>query len=858
MILLVLADRLSADRFPLHRYVRSIGATVIGVVTGMVWIGLVTQGRAGCSTSPAVIGTIASGVLATAVATHWATRSSPPWTVAAENSGDASAEPLNQSELRSVFVRLVAQVDSWTPIRFRILPFATGTLAVLLVLSTVLPWRELLDPVALGPTASEAGLARSQLWEIPSARNWAVLLCALALATLVCAGLLRRAAAVAAGSVVVAGLASHLLWLPDRLASGVGYRPGVGAWVALGLAVLLVVAGVVGRRGVPVVAGAAVVGVVAGLLLPSATGSPYEPTVVAGVPHRLLDLQGGQLVDRLGMRVSIGTSDPLDSLAGTLDGSPGQWLLGRTGSESSTVFAYDDGVALPQVTLNHGATPPALWGVSDNRMILLAGGELGRPWAILSVPLDLVSADISLSHKNPNGKYYVTPGVDVLATGVGPALSHRNADRSIVIWGATTTWQIPANQLRVGMSLRDFVINPGHGAPGNAVSTGPDGTTAWRTSETGLAIVRRGGVPQQLTGVAPAGCALSSDAASSSLTVDAFAVDVRGNLWLGGGAPTSVITPDGVLRKLPGGAEGVESIEARPDGSVLLGTSPGGGDQILEIPDAAQAATSYPAEPSPEPRCDRRRAVDGATTYTTTVVSPVPMVGATGGVSTQLGLDAAGRLVRVRVPLAARAWAPDGQGGVWWTVVGRGSAETAVHLVRGRTSEVRDPRPVSADQKDASAAAAGDRLVTAVGGGIYNLYSPGGRVTRVKAPGELRELVQLPSGQVCMVLGERLVLVSPSGQSSLLLGGAASGWPISTPGIQASQLTTDGIWFAGPDGKPWVYDGSHLVRVDAPGRVTVIAGPNQGVPQAADDVTVIGRSLYFQLGNDVLRLEATR
>ena len=63
-------------------------------------------------------------------------------------------------------------------------------------------------------------------------------------------------------------------------------------------------------------------------------------------------------------------------------------------------------------------------------------------------------------------------------------------------------------------------------------------------------MLRPGGVPQQLTGVAPAGCLLSKDAASSSLTVEAFAVDVRGNLWLGGSSPTSVITPDGVLREV--------------------------------------------------------------------------------------------------------------------------------------------------------------------------------------------------------------------------------------------------------------------------------------------------------------------
>ncbi|MEV0283772.1 hypothetical protein AB0H36_06570 [Kribbella sp. NPDC050820] len=858
IVLLVLVDRLSADRFRLRRQVRSIGTAAIGVTTVTAWTGFAAQGRPSCATSPAVIGTIVCGTLATAVAAHWATRSTAPWTVPEEGSGEASAEPLNQSELRAVFVRLSDQVDSWTPFRFQLFPFVTGALAVLLVLSTVLPWRELVDPVALGPTAAEAGLARSQLWEIPPARPWAFIVCGLAVATLLSTGLVRRAAAVATGSVVVAGLVSQLLWLPPSLPNGVGYRTAVGAWIALGLGLCLCAAAVLRahRRRLPVLAGAAAVGVLAGLLVPSATEAPYQPSVVAGVPHRLLDLQGGQLVDRLGMRVSIGTSDPLDSVAWTLDGSPGQWLLGRTGSESSTVFAYDD-VALPQVTLNHGPTPPALWGVTDNHVVVLAGGARGQPWAILSVPLDLVTADISLSHKNKDGSYYVTPGVDVLATGIGPALSHRNADRSIVVWGSTTTWQFPANQLRKGIRLADFVVDPGPGAPGNAVSTGPDGTTAWRTSETGLAMARPGGVPQQLTGVAPAGCVLSSDAASSSMTVDAFTVDVRGNVWLGGGAPASVITPDGVLRKLPGGAEGVDSIEARPDGSVLLGTSPGGGDQVLEIPDAASAAASYPAAPPPDPRCDRRKPADGTTTFEATPVPAVPVVGA-AGVSTQLALDATGRLVRVRVPLAARAFAPDGLGGVWWTVVDRRSMESAVHLVGGRTAVVRDPQPVPGSQKGEYAAAAGDRVVSALGGGLYNLYGPGDAVRRVPVKGELRPngLVQLASGQVAMVLGEQLVLVD--NRPTVLLGGSTSGWPVSATGLPAAQLTADGTWFTGPDGKLWGYDGCHLVRVDAPGHVTVIAGPRQGVPQAADHVTVIGQALYFQLGNELIRLQAAR
>ncbi len=674
---------------------------MVAAVTMAAWTGFVQQGRPSCSFSPAVIGTLLCGTLATAVAGYWATQlirrpmTSRPTLL--DDSPNPSAEPLNQSELRALFVQMLDRVANWTPIRGRLMPFATGTLAVLVLLSTVLPWRELRDPVAVG--LAEAGLVRVQLWEIPSARVWALIICALAVAVLATRGLVRRLAAVGCGSATVAGLAAHLLWLPPTLPNGVGYHPGIGAWTALVLAVLLIAAGLLGGR--PLV-WLGTIGAVAGLLAPAATGTPYVPETTAGVPHRMFDLYGGQLVDRLGMRVAIGTSDPLDSFASTLDGSPGQWLLGRTGSESSTVFAYDDGVALPEVTLNHGATAPALWGVSDNHLVLLAGGARGKPWAILSVPLDLAQADISLSHKDPDGKYYVTPGVEVLASGVGPGLSHRNADRSIVVWGGSTTWQIPANQLRPGMRLQDFQINPGAGAPGNAVSSGPDGTTVWRTSDTGLAMARRGGVPQQLTGVASAGCLLSRDAASSSMTVDAFAVDVRGNVWLGGGTPTSVITPDGVLRKLPGGADGISSIEARPDGSVLLGTSPGSGSQILQIPDAASAASTYPAAPDPEPRCDRRKPLRGTTTFRATVLPPIETVDpqqGSPGVSTQLGLDATGKLVRIRLPLAAHSWAPDGQGGVWWTLA---DPERAVHLVRGRAHSAPRTEPLRTRRRTTS------------------------------------------------------------------------------------------------------------------------------------------------------------
>jgi hypothetical protein len=178
------------------------------------------------------------------------------------------------------------------------------------------------------------------------------------------------------------------------------------------------------------------------------------------------------------------------------------------------------------------------------------------------------------------------------------------------------------------------------------------------------------------------------------------------------------------------------------------------------------------------------------------------------------------------------------------------------------TTVVRDKQSVPANQRSQSAGTA-DRLVTTVGEGSYGFYGPGQQVRRIKVDGNLRAhgLALASAGTAAMVLDDRLVSVTRDGKMTTLLGGAATGWPISTgirTGIPSGQWSTDGDWFTGPDGKIWGYDGSHLYRVDGPGRVTVIAGPDQGVPQAADQITVIGPALYFELGTDVVRLEPTR
>jgi hypothetical protein len=239
----------------------------------------------------------------------------------------------------------------------------------------------------------------------------------------------------------------------------------------------------------------------------------------------------------------------------------------------------------------------------------------------------------------------------------------------------------------------------------------------------------------------------------------------------------------------------------------------------------------------------------------------------TAGTSQQLVLDTRGHLSQLRLPNTAQVWAPDGQGGLWWTVSTRSKVGTdlTVHLPgRSRTATVvRDKQSVPSDQRSQSAAATGDLFLTTAGEGSYAFYGPGQQVSRIKVDGNLRAhgLALTSAGAAAMVLDDRLVSITREGRATTLLGGAPTGWPISAgmrAGIPSGQWSTDGDWFTGPDGKIWGYDGSHLYRVDGPGRVTVVAGSDQGVPQAADQVTVIGAALYFELGTDVIRLEPAR
>jgi len=909
-VVIVLLDRIPPSA---HHRARGWAATFLGVLTVAAWTTLLSQGRTGCETSPAVLGTTITGALATLVAALWARRSTDaPQDLVSPSNDDQGPEELNQAELRAAFLQLQGLIPSREADRTARLAPLAGTTAGLLLLSTVLPWREMVDPVALGPGGSEAGLPRFQLWDMSYAGSWPVVIVATALVTIVTAisavlplhsSVLRRvrhgilaAATTATGVVTLAGLASAIMQVPPGLPDGVGYKVAPGAWLAfllgLGLTLLGLTSSVlaVRRRAVGwsvqlvAVVLAAVVGAAAGIVAPAATSPAYEPDRAEGMPHRLLGLQRGQLVDAMGMRVAVSSSNPLTSVAWSFDGEPGSWLLGRTGSDSSTVFALRDGVALPQTTLSHGYRPPTLIGVSADKLLLLSEPSAsGGHWALLAVPLNLVAADISLEHQDSSGAYYVTPGVELLTQGQGEIGLRRSADDTLVLWNAERTWRVPVADLRPGLSLDRFALDLGPGSSGNDLASAADGTVVWRTGARGLGLLRPGEASRQLTGTALEGCPLSSDLAGSGLPYQRFALDTAGNVWLSGdkSVRAAVLTPDGVLRMVPQVVDPVDGIEARPDGSVLLAVSPTGGDQILEITGGATAAAKYRPAPPPPARCDTRDPGTTGTAYEVvrlpappSVTLPVSATGKPGrsaesAVRGVLALDTRGRLVRMRYPLNAQGVAADGQGGLWWGVMDEGNTTetrsyTAVHLPARsqQASSVRDPQPVNPDRQHVRAAAYGDSYVSSLDAGRYGFYGPGIQAKRVayddRVKGEKVSLTR--SGAAGLVLNGRLHSATPDGRLAGLFGGPGTAqWPIWSAvrhGVDPASWSTAGSWFGGPDGRLWGYDGSHLYRVEGAGRVTVLAGPREGVPQAADRVTVIGPALYFELGNDVVRLAA--
>ncbi|MFC0626940.1 hypothetical protein [Kribbella deserti] len=906
----VLLDAMLPERSTQRLRLRGWGAVVLGVLTIFAWGGLVTQGRTNCGSSPAIVGTVTLGLIATVTMIVWARHQEKPVPQLLPGGADAKAEaePLNQAELRVAFVYLQQVLDRLKASHvLRLAPLAAGA-SGLLLLSTVLPWWELVDPVATGTAGSEAGLPRFQLWEMRFTGSWPVVLVATAVTTILAAVIsattpiaryarhaILLAGATATGLVTTTGLLVSVLRFPPRLADGVGYRAGVGAWLALALGLALTVLGLASlvqavrrtSRGWPVqlasVFLAAVVGVTTSLATPTVTEQVSQPETRDGVPHSLLDLRGGLFSDPMGLRVSLGSHNALNSVAWDLDGGPGFWVMGRTGSDTSTVFDLRHGLALPRTSLSHGYSPPILIGVSGGRMLLLTAHARDRRWALLAVPLNLPFADLGLKHRNADGSYYVTPGVERLAQGEGFMRLQSSADSTVTMWNEDRTWRVPLAELRTGLRLDSFAIDLGPGSR-SKLSSAPDGTMAWWNGRQGIAVMRPGRGIEQLTGRSAKGCPVSSDITGSDLGTAAFTVDTGGNIWVSGDAriPAAVLTPDGTLRIVPGLTQRVWEVVARPDGSVVLETRAGRETRLLVIPNAAKAAAHYKAAPPPSDRCRGPVQQASGKPYSGVevpdvpeVVSPVAVDGKPGAPRYHsahglLALDPSGRLVRLQYPQESIVVAPDGEGGLWWGTAERTEAPnprhfTAVHLpARARTAiTVKDPVPAVARRREGSAAAYGDQFVAPMGQDRYGFYGPSGQAKQVPVStndaGSGKPVIGLTSsGAAGIVLQGRLVSVTPDGRQVDLFGGPGeeqwSIWSALKHRIPPDKWSAEGTWFGGPDGRLWGYDGSHLYRVDGVGKVTVIAGPEDGLPQVAYAVTRIGTDLYFEFGDDVLRV----
>ena len=73
-VALVLLDRMLPEQGSARRRSRAWGTTTLGGLTIIGWAGLLSQGRTGCDDSPAVLGTLLLGCLATVIATLWTRR----------------------------------------------------------------------------------------------------------------------------------------------------------------------------------------------------------------------------------------------------------------------------------------------------------------------------------------------------------------------------------------------------------------------------------------------------------------------------------------------------------------------------------------------------------------------------------------------------------------------------------------------------------------------------------------------------------------------------------------------------------------------------------------------------------------
>jgi hypothetical protein len=777
-----------------------------------------------------------------------------------------------------------------------------------LTLSLAGPWRELPVPRRmLGdlPTVFPGATGAGRLgWLLAAAA--AVTACSLAVPRArVAAGPL----AAGTGALAATGWLLVVPPLPPTAPGGLGYRIAPAGWLALAAAVALcgcglfaIVSARTGRR----VAVAALAALTAFAGAGVAVLTADRPSYGAPAGDTVFELDDGVLTDAAGLRVErgddfglIGTERP-SPLAGSLDGSPGHWFLGNLPEyrrteriATATVFAWRDGIATPFTTLRFGRI--RLLGVVGDRMLVHAGTRTvtggPKPWAVASIPLSMPYADVSLSSGTTAGRPWVSPGVTLLMHGTADTVEVSPAGGGAIAVAVRTrrsrsggSWLVPAEVVRAGTPWTPEVLRVPAEAGSTRLRVAPDGTVAWNRGGQ-LMTARPGGQPRPLM-AATARCRRHPVGSERS----DLAYDDRGNLWLTSRGRLDVVTTDGVRRTAPLGDAGIRDIELEPDGSLLVAGEDRRGDSVgvRRIPAAARAAASYPPATDPDLRCGHDLAPPTTTTFAATAVGQPATVdppaaagdqGRSSGWPHELVLHR-GRLAWMQPDGPGSA--PDGQGGVWWLrlpprsddLTYTGTAH-AVHVRSDGSATTTDAtvtlRRITGTGRGA---ALGDRYaflaksLIGTSGARYGYLDVTGPTARQRqladelswAGDSSRGAAWAGRGpELYIPVGTGLARVNPDGSSTTLLGGKPEDQqvPIAEAvarGLGRDQYSFEAQWFTGPDRTVWGYDGWYLYRLDGTGRVTVLGGPDQGVPVAAGRVTVIGPAIYFELGLDVVKV----
>ena len=454
--------------------------------------------------------------------------------------------------------------------------------------------------------------------------------------------------------------------------------------------------------------------------------------------------------------------------------------------------------------------------------------------------------------------------------------------RGTAPWALTTPASAASSRLSV------------HGPDGTSYAPSPYGsapTAVVRTGTDGRAVAVLGGVSDRRC--APSRDPLSTYLADSGLpgSVGTTLVDRVGDLWLilgpdvdHGDDDLYVVTADGVFRKLPPAWHGAGDLRMAGDGSLFVTMrddskyAAGSTYRIADPPATARTATVLPPVP---PGCvsDNRVPVTTAGvrahavgTVTLAGAEHTVVLDATGTLIQSIGPDddASGparwtlrRTVQGRKPSTIYSTTariedlePDGHGGAWWVETPyESSSDTEGPSSIGHVDAAGAARIVARHVIPANVRAVDTELVAdRRDGSAWWRYQNSPQWRRTTSDGHTTGTGYSLGTERITGFGSdehHIYRETANGPGPTVLG-SASGRGLSLPSAlashaPASDFSVDGRLEVTSDGRLLLYQGDYLARVERDGRVGLLSGPKDGLPQedAVRSTLVTGNQLVI-------------